>query len=709
MSGLCCLCETLLEKQGVDGVVRYRLTRSASRPQKSATSRRQAELICVPWYRETYLSPDEQAIDPDKHFLSRNGGELIDPTPLFDAHWYRIVHGLRGVADPLDHYLTVGASMGLDPSPVFDSNWYLQQVGELSGGITPLEHYLTVGGALAIDPHPLFSTAWYLQQLEAEVEGSTPLEHYLAFGWRKNLDPCELFSANGYLHRNPDVAAGGVNPFVHYLKFGGIEGREGTSLWSEADYRKWFADDVLVQRFGALAHFRLVAVPGGRRIDANPAIDRVARLRVSLEKQVSRVLRMGEGGASPAWIDWSARASAIVFDPCADPDVAVVVVGRGHEALRTLESLQLSDAAPRFEVVVVGDDAEFPAVAGVATARANPIDLKAVWNAALSVSTAPLVVLLDGAIDVTSGWLDELMARSSEDVGMVASTFVGDELSLQESGRFLLDDGSVVGFGVDDRLGRWMYGTDRDIDSCSPYGALVRRSLLGDWLSSTPAASYEEAGESLSAFVWDSGAKVVIATRAVLVERFDIKFKDRTVVAPLAEQLRRRDRRSSSHVLVIGPSVEHFEGGARASSTPALLRELAASGRIVHLLPADAERSQPWTGNLEREGIEVVDAPLGSDELLALVQAVRGRLEFVLITDPLAAVWWASFLLEYLGDVPLVYNAAGVDGSDDRIVAMEARVARLADVVLDSDVFGESAPSVGQIIGAVNAVNERLN
>ena len=685
------------------------MSRSASRPRSSATSVRQSHLVCAPWYRETYIVAGDAAQDPVTHFIQHQSGDLADPTPLFDGHWYRTVHGLHSVADPLDHYLTVGASMGLDPSPVFDSTWYLRQVGDVLEGRTPLEHYLTVGGAQAIDPHPLFSSAWYLQQVEGGLDGLTPLEHYLAFGWRKNLDPCALFSANGYLHRNPDVAEGGVNPFVHYLKFGSSEGREGTCLWSEAEYREWFADDVLVQRFGSLGHFREVVVPSGRSIGAAPAIDRVGRLRIALEERAERFLRTSDDGKSSATIDWKARELAIEFSSASDPQVAVVVAGRGHDALRTLESLLLSATTVPFEVVLVGNEPELPSVSGVVTVNANPIDLHAVWTAALSVSTAAHVVLLGGAIDVAAGWLDELVDRSGADVGMVASTAVGDELSLQESGRLVLDDGSVVGFGVDDRLGRCMYGTDRDIDSCSPYGALVRRSLLGDWLSTTPAAFYGEAGESLSAFVWDSGAKVVIATRAVLVERFDIKFKDRTVVAPLAEQLRRRDRRSASHVLVIGPSVEHFGGGARESRTPALLRELVASGRIVHLLPADAERSQPWTGNLEREGIEVVDAPLGSDELLALVQAVRGRLEFVLVTDPLVAVWWASFLLEYLGDVPLVYNAAGVDGSDDRIVAMEARVARLADVVPDSDVFGESAPSLGQIIEAVNAVNERRN
>ncbi len=675
----------------------------------SATSRRQAELICAPWYSETYIAAGEKTQDPVAHFLQNKSGDLVDPTPLFDGHWYRIVHGLHSVADPLEHYLTVGASMGLDPSPVFDSTWYVRQVGDFPGGLTPLEHYLTVGGALAIDPHPLFSTAWYLQQLEGGLDGLTPVEHYLAFGWRKNLDPCALFSANGYLHRNPDVAAGGVNPFVHYLKFGIAEGRAGTGLWSESEYREWFADDVLAQRFGSLGHFREVAVPGGRSIDAAPVIDRVGRLRVALEERAERFLRTSEDGKSSATIDWLARERDVEFSSAPDPQVAVVVAGRGHDVLRTLESLLLSATTVPFEVVLVGNDAELPSVSGVATAKASPINMHAVWTAALSVSTAPYVVLLDGAIDVAAGWLNELVECSGADVGMVASTAVGDELSLQESGRFVLDDGSVVRFGVDDRVGRWMYGTDREIDSCSPYGALVRRSLLGDWLSTIPSASYEEAGESLSSFVRDSGARVVVATRAVLVERFDITFNDRTVISPLTEQLRRRDRRSESHVLVIAPSVERSAGREGDAAVEILLRAFVASGRIVHLLAADAYRSQPWTEQFERGGIEVVDAPLGSDELLALVASLEGRIEFVLVTDPVVGVRWASFLLEYLGGVPLVVSTEGVDPNDHRLMAMQDRIGRLADLVLNGDEMDHAAVSVGSLFASVDAAKERRN
>ena len=681
------------------------MTRSASRPRRSATSARQADLVCAPWYSETNIVNGDAAQDLVQHFIQRlkhflqyEGGDLVGPTPLFDGYWYRTVHGLPAVAEPLDHYLTVGASMGLDPSSAFDSIWYLRQVGELPRGMTPLEHYVKVGGQAAIDPHPLFSTAWYLQQLEGGLEGLTPLEHYLVFGWRLNLDPCSLFSANGYLHRNPDVAAGGGNPFVHYLKFGSSEGREGTRLWSEAEYRSWFADDVLVQRFGSLAHYRQIAIPSGRTIAANPSIDRVARLRVSLEDRANRLLHTSDDGETPAFIDWLALAGSLSFERSTDPRVAVVVTGGGHGALRTLECLLESASSVPFEVIVVGEDSASLAIPGVVNVSANLIDLHAVWTAALSVSTAPHVVLLEGGIAIADGWLDELTAQVAPSVGVVASVMVGDDLSLQESGRFTLDDGSSVRFGADDRVGRWMYGVDREIDSCSLFGSLIRRSLLSDWLVSGGSPSHENSGELLSEFVRGAGSTVVVAARAVLIERFDIKVSDRVGRVPFVEHLRRRDRRAGSHVIVLDRSITGHEGAPDSERTEFLLRSLGESGRIVHLIPADVDRAQPRTEQFEIQGIEVIDAPLGSEELLALVHALEGRIEFVLIADPHVGVWWASFLLEHLGQVPLVYDAVGVKSDDERNAGFERHIARMADVVIVNS--GDEAQEIERRIGS---------
>ncbi len=49
--------------------------------------------------------------------------------------------------------------------------------------------------------------------------------HFLIHGWRLGLSPNRWFDTLGYLAANPEVAAMGINPFLHYLEVGLPEGR----------------------------------------------------------------------------------------------------------------------------------------------------------------------------------------------------------------------------------------------------------------------------------------------------------------------------------------------------------------------------------------------------------------------------------------------------------------------------------------------------
>ena len=57
--------------------------------------------------------------------------------------------------------------------------------------------------------------------------GGSALTHYLEFGWKEGRDPSAGFSSSGYLAANPDVAAAGLNPLIHFLNHGLAEGRGG--------------------------------------------------------------------------------------------------------------------------------------------------------------------------------------------------------------------------------------------------------------------------------------------------------------------------------------------------------------------------------------------------------------------------------------------------------------------------------------------------
>ena len=48
---------------------------------------------------------------------------------------------------------------------------------------------------------------------------------YLVPGWRKKLKPSPFFDPNYYRANNPDVAKSRIDPLLHYLRFGRLEGR----------------------------------------------------------------------------------------------------------------------------------------------------------------------------------------------------------------------------------------------------------------------------------------------------------------------------------------------------------------------------------------------------------------------------------------------------------------------------------------------------
>ncbi len=70
-----------------------------------------------------------------------------------------------------------------------------------------------------------FDPVFYGAQVGPDLGDRDPLDHFLATGWRSGHDPSAAFAVRDYLASNPDVAAAGINPLIHYLDFGKAEGR----------------------------------------------------------------------------------------------------------------------------------------------------------------------------------------------------------------------------------------------------------------------------------------------------------------------------------------------------------------------------------------------------------------------------------------------------------------------------------------------------
>lgn len=67
-----------------------------------------------------------------------------------------------------------------------------------------------------------FDAAFYRRtNPDVAAAGLDPLDHFMRFGWREGRDPNAEFSVAAYLRAHPEVAASDENPFVHFLTSGG--------------------------------------------------------------------------------------------------------------------------------------------------------------------------------------------------------------------------------------------------------------------------------------------------------------------------------------------------------------------------------------------------------------------------------------------------------------------------------------------------------
>ena len=77
----------------------------------------------------------------------------------------------------------------------------------------------------------LFDRDWYLtQNPDVAANGIDPALHYVLHGAAEGRNPGPKFDTRWYLDTHGDVAAASFNPLVHYLQYGKAEGREISSI-----------------------------------------------------------------------------------------------------------------------------------------------------------------------------------------------------------------------------------------------------------------------------------------------------------------------------------------------------------------------------------------------------------------------------------------------------------------------------------------------
>jgi hypothetical protein len=73
----------------------------------------------------------------------------------------------------------------------------------------------------------LFDIEYYLNNnKDVKISGINPFIHFLKFGGIEKRDPGPNFDTEFYLKKYPDVSTAGLNPLIHYIKYGKQEDRK---------------------------------------------------------------------------------------------------------------------------------------------------------------------------------------------------------------------------------------------------------------------------------------------------------------------------------------------------------------------------------------------------------------------------------------------------------------------------------------------------
>lgn len=169
---------------------------------------------------------------------------VIKSSHLFDEKWYLQTYLENKPQDPIKHYVDVGCKNNCNPSRHFNTAWYLENNPDVKkSGMNPFVHYILHGKKegrapnasfdidklddyAAIQHSGLFDEEWFSKYYSLNKSTVDLVQYYVNDYLNYGLNPSPDFDSMMYLEKYEDVKKSGMNPFVHYIKYGKKEGRK---------------------------------------------------------------------------------------------------------------------------------------------------------------------------------------------------------------------------------------------------------------------------------------------------------------------------------------------------------------------------------------------------------------------------------------------------------------------------------------------------
>ncbi|MEE0942211.1 MAG: glycosyltransferase [Methanobrevibacter sp.] len=182
---------------------------------------------------------------------------LVSDSGWFDLDYYQKESNLTfdSVKSGLVHYLEFGYKQNLNPSDYFNGDSYLKFNPDVkSHNWNPLVHYLKYGKIegrvftsishddyLLVKYSGLFDLDYYQKESNLTFDSERlGLIHYLETGFKEGFNPSARFDGVTYYEKYSDVANSGVNPLLHYLKYGITENRDGIKKFNYISFNEIF-------------------------------------------------------------------------------------------------------------------------------------------------------------------------------------------------------------------------------------------------------------------------------------------------------------------------------------------------------------------------------------------------------------------------------------------------------------------------------------
>jgi GT2 family glycosyltransferase len=328
------------------------------------------------------------------------------------------------------------------------------------------------------------------------------------------------------------------------------------------------------------------------------------------------------------------------------PEVSVIipVFNNFLYTFNCIKSLLENTEDVEYEVIVIDDastDNTRDVLKGIPNIRlvANKENLGFIQacNIGSRVAKSDYLVFLNNDTKVTKGWLKALLETAQEDrsVGIVGAKLIYPNGKLQEAGGIVWSDGSAWNYGRNDDPEKPEYNYLREVDYCSGACILVRKDLFdqvnGFDIRYSPA--YNE--DSDLAFTLRSlGYKTMYQPRAEIIhfegttagtdttegikkyqEINRGKFIEKWKTILVSDHLppgkdvflaKERNHKDTKRMLFIDHYVPTYDKDAGSVRMYEYLKIFIGLGFKIVFWPDNLAKMEPYTGELQRMGIEVI-------------------------------------------------------------------------------------------------------